>query len=671
MFKKTVMGLALASAPVAWAVETAKPVDENIIVTATRTEQNLEDSLSSVTLISKEDIARTQAQDIFQILSNVPGLNMHRTGATGSPISVLLRGTSTNQTLFLLDGQRISSATLGQPNLAGLDANQIERIEIVRGPKASLYGADALGGVIQIFTKRADQDRALQIKSGIGSDLFNGGESLTTQKHTLGFATPITDSTDLSVNLFYEHNSGVDDTFNQDGGSDDKDANRKQGINLSLSHRLEKGSITAQYLFNKVHTEYDSGNGCTNIFYGTDPCQPYSDQEVENLNVSLQYELTDVVGFSASTGFSKDLSETGDDLNGDPTQVLSVSNIFETSRDFVTLQTNFALSEEHLVTVGADYYKESIDGHVYVNGGSFGVPAARSGYLDENGEEVDSRDNLAFFGQYQADVGRNHFVVGIREDDNEKYGHNTTGNIAWGFDLSENLQIVASWGEAYRAPSFNDLYWPDGANPFLEPEESETYEIGLKGTWGDSKWEISVYETDIENLIEWAPAPTLADPHRWQPSNVESSEVKGVELQLTTLLNEWQLVGSYTHLDATYEETVGNNYDGNRMQGRPEHTVKLDAYRSWGVFSLGFNWIAESSRTQHKSEEPETAGYGVLGIRGNYQLTEEVSLQLKVDNLFDKDYTLRSYSYGFPSTWENYNTLGRTAFFSVTYTPGL
>lgn len=660
--------IALTTSDIALAME--KPL-ETMIVSATRTEQSIDDVMASVTLLTREDIERIQAQDLYDVLSQVPGLNMHRTGGAGSTISVVLRGTSTNQTLFLLNGQRFASATLASPRLESIDPSQIERIEVVKGPRASLYGADAVGGVIHIFTKQAQQQAELNIESGFGGDLFAGGANHLRQKHRVAFTTGLTDTLAASVDLLHEATSGIDDTVSQRRGAEDKDANRTSGVSLSLVQDFEKGQIKAQYLFNKTHTEYDSGDGCSNIVYGRNDCQPFSDKEVESLNLSADYDVSDVLSLSGNIGFTKDLSETGDDLNNDPTQVFSVSNVFETKRVFTTAQADILLSEGHLLTLGADYYDDKIDGHVYVNGGVFGAPAARSGYLDENGDEINSRDNLAFFAQYQADFGAHSFVVGVREDDNEKYGHNTTGNIAWGYELNENLRVVASWGEAFRAPSFNDLYWPDGANANLEPEESETYELSLQGNYGDTRWEISYYETDVDSMIEWAPAPIPSNPFRWQPSNVESATIKGTELQISRELFSWQVAASYTHLDATYDKTVNGSFDGNQLQTRPEHTAKLDVSRSWGNFEFGVNWLAESSRTQHKSEEPETAGYGVVGIRTAYQLSKELKLQFKVDNLLDKDYTIRSYSFGFPSTWEDYNTTGRTAFLSVTYTPGL
>lgn len=644
---------------------------ETMVVTATRTEQTLKKTLASTTVITKEDIARLQANDVYQILSTVPGVSLLRTGTYGNNISVFLRGTSTSQTLFLIDGQRMSSATLGEPSLAYLNPAQIERIEIVRGPKASLYGADATGGVIQIFTKKGDDKLGVTLSAGVGADAFSARkESYILQQYHIGVSAPIADKTKISVGLSYEDTSGVDSTEDKTMMNGDKDATRNHALNFGITQDIVIGELNFQYLNNEIHTELDSPGGCADIFFGSIACQPVNDAKIENINLNALFNVMPFWDITSSLGYFSEKNTNGDDLNNDLTQVFRIGNVFETERTSASLQNNFVITKKHLLSVGADYHQDKIGGRVYINNG-FGTPAMPSDYLDESGNKIDSRDNLAFFAQYQTTLGLFDIVAGMREDDNQDYGTNTTGNIALGITATEHMRVVASWGNAFIAPTFNDLYWPSGANPNLSPEKSDTYELSLNGDYDSLSWQIAVYQTSIDDMIEWAPAPTLMNPFNWQPSNIEKAKIEGLEVIITQQINDWLINGSFSYLEsAEYKETVGGTDDGNTLIARPEQTFKLDVDRRWNQVDAGFSLLAESSRFQDKSNNQETGGYGLLNLRMAYHFNNDLKLQFKIDNALDKTYSTRRYSYGFsPTIWENYNTLGRSAFISIVYTP--
>ena len=261
----------ISIASLAWAdeiiVDKVSNQTNTIVITATRTEKGLEGSLASTTVVTKEDIARLQANDVYQILEAVPGINLHRTGGYGSTMSVSLRGTATSRTLFLIDGQRMSSATLGEPNLAYLNPNQIERIEIVRGPRASLYGADALGGVIQIFTKQASDKTQVTLSAGMGADAFGGDKNYLLQQHYAGISGSLSPSTKATFGVSYEGTGGIDGTQDKSMANDDNDAYRNTGINFSLTQEFSVGEIRFNYLKNEIHSEYDNAGGCTNVFF--------------------------------------------------------------------------------------------------------------------------------------------------------------------------------------------------------------------------------------------------------------------------------------------------------------------------------------------------------------------------------------------------------------------
>ena len=261
-------------------------------------------------------------------------------------------------------------------------------------------------------------------------------------------------------------------------------------------------------------------------------------------------------------------------------------------------------------------------------------------------------------------------TLGLRSDDNETYGTNTTGNVAWGITVADNTRLVTSWGNAFKAPTFNDLYWPDGANPNLKPEESETIEVSLSNSQKDISWQASMYQTQIDNMIEWAPLTT--PPFNWAPSNIEKADISGLELSVSKHIETWLISSSFTAIDPTYTKTVNGTNDGNTLVNRVTRSLKLDADKSWGALDVGLSWVVENSRYQDKANKHETAGYGLLNLRTAYNISDELKVQFKIDNVLDKEYVTKQYSYYdafFNQIYENYNTLGRAAFISVIYTP--
>ena len=401
------------------------------------------------------------------------------------------------------------------------------------------------------------------------------------------------------------------------------------------------------------------------FFFASLTCQGFNDSEVESYSLNGIFSVTDFWDITANIGYFSEKNKNGDDLSNDPSQVFQIDNLFITERYSALLQNDFLLGENHLFSIGADWYEDNIDGYVYTNTG-FGAPLSKANYLDENGEKVDSRDNLAFFVQYQATFGRVDLLLGAREDDNEKYDTNTTANIALGVSLNDEFRVAISWGEAFVAPTFNDLYWPTGANPFLEPEKSDTYEASLNGTHERFNWQLAYYQTKIDDMIEWAPT---AVPFIWAPSNIEKAKINGVEIIVSSQIAEWLVSGSFAYLDAEYKETVGSTNNDNKLVARPDQTVKFDADRRFGNINFGMSLLIESERMQDKANIQESAGYGLFNLRTAYNFNKELKVQFKVDNVFDKEYVTRSYSFGFPSSWEDYNNFGRSAFVSVVYTP--
>ena len=259
-----------------------------------------------------------------------------------------------------------------------------------------------------------------------------------------------------------------------------------------------------------------------------------------------------------------------------------------------------------MLILGSDYYDEEIT------------------TLSEFPE--DSRDNTGIFSQLQSQFGSLGVVANLRFDDNSAYGDQTNGSLALTYSLSQNTRLTASYGTAFRAPTFNELFFPNFGNPDLEPEESETFEISLRGNAGNTQWRISAYDTTIDNLIEFV-APTFL------PVNTNEASLEGIELELATNIGQWRLSGSLNFLDATDEAT------GLELIRRPEQTLKLSVDRAFGNFGFGVDLLAENGRFD-AGEELDS--FQLVDLRASYKITDKFDITAKVGNLFDEDYELVS-----------------------------
>ena len=307
--------------------------------------------------------------------------------------------------------------------------------------------------------------------------------------------------------------------------------------------------------------------------------------------------------------------------------------VFETRRPQASWQNDFMVSDDGILTAGLDFLKDEVDG------------------TTEYSETT--RDNYGVFAQYQNRFQSGDVNVGLRYDDNESFGGHTTGNLALGYDANDSLRMIASYGTAFKPPTFNDLYfedpWGSNGNPDLEPEESSSLEFGLEGTQGWGVWSLRAYRTDIDNLIQWVQIA----PWSWQPQNIASARIDGLEGALTARLAGWNLVGSLTFLDPRDKNT------GNLLPGRSKRVLRLDADRRFGDTGIGATIRAHSYRYDDIANNVRLPGYGLLDLRLAQHLAKGWSVRAQIKNLFDKDYQTRF----------GYNEPGREIFVSLVYRP--
>jgi len=611
----------VAKEVVAEDVATKENVQE-VVVTATRTPQPITETLAPVTLITAADIERLQPVDLIDLFNRVPGIDISRSGGDGSTAGLYMRGTNTDHTLFLVNGQRINSASLGETNFRFLDPSQIERIEIVRGAKSSIYGSEAIGGVIQIFTKKGQGKMNTVVSTEIGSNALKRTAVSTNGSHN---------NFRYAVDFSYLDTDSIDSKVDDTGTNRDRDGYRNHSVNANFGYEFSNGlDIGLSFLQANTRNYYDDSS--------TE--DPFSDTWIQNIVLNVDVPVTDWWRSKISVGHSTDDSDNIDGITG------SHKSDFRTQRENVSWQNDFSIAENQLLTVGYDFYDDELDssqGHVY-----------------SDGSPVSDRDNNAVFAQYQGKFSIFDVMVGLREDDNEAFGTHTTGNVSVGVQLDDYHRAVLSWAEGFKAPTFNDLYWPIGpfgfGNPNLEPEESENYELGFSGNYDAWRWELSVYQNHIDNLIQWAPANDPMNPFAWTPTNVSTAKIKGGELVVSGQLAGWDISSAYSYTSPRDEDT------DKVLLKRSMESFLLDADRRFGRWTVGASMNAKGKRYTNTSNTSKLGGYTLFDFRVGYDVTDKLKAQLKVENVFDKHYRTNE------SSFSSFNEDGASWLFKLSYT---
>lgn len=594
---------------------------ETTIVTATRTEQSVADILAPVTVFERSDIERIQPNDLQELLSRAVGVSFVRNGGRGASTSLFLRGNQSNHTLVMIDGVRIGSATNGAPALTNLPPELIERVEIVRGSRSSLYGSEAIGGVINIITRKYHDTDGIQpmLQVGVGTQ--------GTRK-VLAALSGGNEQTQANISILREETDGVDNTSSKAGVAGDDDAFEQTAINASFSHKInDAAELFALYQNSQTESDYDNSCRAGGVSY---QCSPYTDGEVSIANIRGEFRPLESWLLTLSAGESKDES-TIDYHYVDPAAVGVSGDTFDTTRRIYSLQNDWMLGEHHILTVGAERSLDHVESNL-----SYG--------------EV-NRGNKGGYAQWQGDYGVVDALVGFRKDDNDQFGKNETKNISLGFDLDDEIKIIASYGEGYNAPTFNDLYYPFYGVSTLNPETSQNLELELRGNQRWGSWSATRFENDVDNLIQYNPAT-------FGPDQIEGAEIKGWEFSVSSAIQEWSIDANISLLDATDAKT------GLDLRRRADKQANLDVGREWQQWSVNGSLRLVSSRFEDTANNDELGGYGLVDSTVSYRVNEQVKLQLALKNIFDKEYvSARSFSFG------DYLSIGREAMLSITYTP--
>lgn len=612
--------LTLAVALVPGFVLAAEPyAAEPLVVTSGRLAESQAQATAATTVFERNDIERLQVSSVAELLERVPGLSIVRTGGVGSQTGLFLRGTSTAQTLVLIDGQRIAAASSGTSSLEFLAPEQIERIEVVRGARSALYGSDAIGGVIQIFTRQGDgQGLKPYARLATGSD--------STYQRSLGLSGG-DERTRFHLGAALDETAGIDATRDGFGANGDDDAYRNRSLSLNLSHRFtEDLQVGFSALDQRGQVEYDD------VFTGL---LPTADFQLSSLSGFIDGRLNERWSSRLEMGHSKDQRDTGDD-----SPLASASSFFTytTYRDSTSWVNTLTLSDNQQILAGADWYEDRLH--------------SSTAFAE------DSRWNRAAFVQHRYTGDTFSTELGLRHDDNQQFGSENTWNAALTFPLNSANDLTLSYSEGFRAPTFNDLYDPWAGNPNLQAERSKSYEIQWRSRYSDTgSLQTSVYRSDIEDAI------VANEVSFYVPQNVQHARINGFEAAVQQELFGWQGNLALALIDPRDRDS------GHTLLRRAKRTLSLDLDRRFGDVSLGAGWRAVSGRYDDADNNIEVSGYGLLSLRAAWQATQELGLSLKLDNLLDKDYAETTYST--PNGRFGYNSAGRTALFAVTWTPQL
>lgn len=557
------------------------PLD-NIVVTANRVAKTVNETLVPVTIISRADIEKYQANDIIEVLRHVPGLNITNSGGAGKASSIFIRGTNSGHVLVLIDGVKHGSATLGTTAFEHLPLDQIERIEIVRGSRSSLYGSEAIGGVIQLFTRKGGQGFKPSFTIGMGShdtkkaNVNFAGGNLTTW-YNLGLSTIRTEGIDAC-------NSTTAGCFADEPDNDGYD---RKSISVRTGHQFNqrlKGELSA--LRAKGHSEYDGGS------------QNEADFIQQSLSASLSADMTRHTQLTLKVGQSRDDSDNL--LNG------NFSSSFNTKRHTASALTNIDISDNNSVLVGIDWQNDQVKSTVNY--------------------AIKSRKNKGIFLSYTGQLPVADIEVSLRKDNNEQFGHHTTGSLSLGHDFNNGLRLTASHGTAFKAPSFNQLYWPSFGTPSLKPEESRYSEIGLRQNRLKGSWEVNVFNNQIDNLISG-----------FIPNNIAKAGIKGIEGSVTTKIVGWDLSTNLTLQDPKILSDANN---GKTLVNRPKKILNIAIDHRLGRWNFGTSIHAESKRFANANNMNELSGFATLGLRAEYKINKSWSVGVKANNLLDKEYEL-------------------------------
>nr|WP_282453025.1 TonB-dependent receptor [Lysobacter sp. CAU 1642] len=532
--------------------------------------------MSSVSVIDRARIEAYGALDLVDLLRAEAGLDVVRTGGLGAQTAVFMRGANSNQVLVLVDGVRVSSSTAGTYAFEQLPLEQIERIEIVRGPRAALYGSDAIGGVIQIFTRRQQNFDATV---GIGNhDTWRAaaGAGWALGEGRIGVRVGAVDT-------------GGFNSQNPRGFSFDPDKDGFEQQNAVVDVELPLGGVLFDAQANHAEGELEFDRGVSDL---------------RNSQLALGLSSADQEGWSLRASQAENVYDTP-----------AFFSRFETRRRQLDWQHLAYAQGRNTVLWGLSWVED--------DGASIDTFSGSDKYAGV-------REHRAGFIAWRGAAPRLSWELAARHDDYDGFGGRASAQAALGFELTEAWQLRGNLGQGFRAPTLNELFSPGfgglfAGNPDLDPERSRTAELALGYSASPWSMDLQVYDTRVRDLVDFSGGSTFA------AINVGRARLRGAELSWRREHSDWRLGGNLGWQQARNEIT------GSDLLRRAPRKANLELARRFGEWWLQADLHAAAPRPDFGGELP---GYGLVGLSIERPLAERWSLSLRVDNLFDRDYEL-------------------------------
>jgi vitamin B12 transporter len=604
----SVLGLVAAgTAAPATAAERDATGMPTIVVTATRIPQPIEEVLAPVIVIDRETIDRSVANDAGELLRFHAGLDMSRNGGPGQPAGVFIRGAESNHTLVLIDGVRTNPGTIGLPPLQNLAPEMIERIEVLKGPRSALWGSDALGGVINVVTRRGSRDGWV-VEAGYGDyDTYkaslNGG---------FGFGQRQPDATPpaaLDFGIAWLESEGFP---TRDFDDTDRGFENLNG-NVQLRASLGPAEVALRHWRAQGTSEYSD-------FFLTPV-----DQDFETATTAAELQLPLGPG---DARFALTHLDDRIDQNQSP-------DFLRTDRDTVEAQYDWQATSAHSVGLGASYSHED----------------ARSLSF---GDEFDERTDLvSAFVQDRIAAGPHLALLALGYTDHETAGSAVTWNAEYGYAIGEHTRVFALAGSGFHAPDATDRYG-FGGNPSLEPERSRNYEAGVRYALSARHTvEFSAFHTDIDDLIDFT--VLSFDPFDGENRNVASARIQGLEASWAYAGEAWQ-----ARVEGIYQDPR-DRADDSRLLRRARESLTVAVSRAFGPVTLGLDVLATGDRKDFGVPEDVTLdGYVLANLMATWRATPQWSLNARIENLLDEQYELA----------DTFNTPDRGVYVTLRYAPG-
>ena len=605
-------GVLACGLPLLACAQTATPAQlDPIVVTASRIAQDARNVLGDVTVIDRDTLERAGQSSLAQTLSQAPGVQYTDNGGPQNKTSLYIRGAEADHTLVLIDGIRVNSSIVGTAFLEAFSPDMFDRVEILRGSASSLYGADAIGGVVNLITHQSETDKPFSISGSVGYGTHDTTRNrLSVQGAQNGF--------DYALSGSYAQSRGFNATkeSNLTYYNPDRDGYYQNNLVGSLGYRWAPGhriGLTAYRAY--LNGQYDQG---PDYFTGA----YYNDRARTRQEVYALSSTDDITAYWQSVL----RAAYGEDEQRNYTSFGKTR--FGSEQHTYTWQNNLKISEIQSASLVLEHLDERATG--------------------TTDYDVDRRQTNSIGGVYRLDVDRHHVQLNARNDHSSTYGDETTGGAAYGLDLTPALRAGVAANTGFKTPTLQDLYYPGYSNPDLKPERSRNVEASLRYTGETTRLGVVAYRNRVKDLIQntgnFFPLPPL--------DNVDRATLKGV-----TLTAEQDFGLTTLRASADFQNPK-NDETGKVLAYRARQVYRLGADHKLGDFRLGGELYVSGGRYDTAGgERQRLGGYTLVNALASYDINRNVQAQLRWNNIFNRDYTLV----------RGYETLGSNVFVNVAW----